>query len=261
MKAEGIGGVYITARNEWGYMQIAFFNHRFPIRTVEYRAADGTQWLPMERCLARWCLDGDMETFSDGGPGGVFRLTSAAGETIESTEVLGYDITEGSDFNTGVQFAEAKPAGEPCEFIPPGNVYDDEWGGIEGVRWEPNTWGDTSLSEIDENCFDGSAACLLLDNFEASGLHITYRHVFPVDTFETLSLHMRTVSGTGTVQVAPRTEDARCENSAFVDVGEAWTDVTITLAEACPGAADIHGLTISLPTGALDLVIDDILFE
>jgi hypothetical protein len=92
------------------------------------------------------------------------------------------------------------------------------------MRWQPNTWDGTTLSEINENCFDGSAARLLLDNFEARGLHIS-------------------------------------ENSTFVDVGGAWTGVTIHLAEACPGATDIHGLTISLPSGALDLVVDDILFE
>ena len=253
--------IYITARNEYGYLQLSFFNHRFPIRKVEYSALDSDVWQPMERCLARWCLDNDTATFSDDGPGGVFRLTSAAGETIESTNVLTYSVPEGADFDTGIQFEAVTPATGTCEFTPPGDVYDDEWGGIDGVTWEPNTWGETTLSEIENNCANDSGSCLLLDNFEGSGLHITYRHVFPVDTFETLSLAMRTVSGAGVVQVAPRTEDARCSVSTFADVAETWSSVTIDLAESCPDTDDIHGLTISLPSGALDVVVDEIFFE
>ena len=252
--------VYITARNRWGYLQLAFFNHRVPIRTVEYRAADGDEWLPMERCLARWCLDGDMETFADDGPGGIFRFISADGETVEAAQVLTYAVSEGSNFDLGVQFSKRDPIIDTCEFIPPGDVYDDEWGGIDGVRWEPNTWGDTVLSEIDKNCADGSASCLLLDNFEAGGLHITYRHIFPISNFTTLSLKARTASGSGTVEAVPRTEDERCSVGTTFSVDENWTTIDIDVAEACPEVEMIHGLTVSRSDSAMDLVIDDIQF-
>lgn len=253
--------VYVTARNQWGYMQIAFFNHRHPIRLVEYRASDGDAWMPMERCLARWCLDGDMETFSDDGPGGVFRLTSATGEVVEGTEVLTTSVGEGEDFDTGIQFTAVDPVPGPCTFTPPGDVYDDGWGGIDGVRWDPNTWGDTTLSETADGCAGGSGSCLLLRRFEGSGLHLTYRHVFPVETFSTLSLSLRAASGGGSVEVAPRSEDSRCAGPTTVDVTASWGFVDIDVAASCPDTEWIHGLTISHPSSAMDLVVDDVLFE
>ncbi len=252
--------VYITARNQWGYMQIAFFNHRFPIRTVEYRAADATEWLPMERCLARWCLDGDMETFSDSGPGGGFRLTSALGEVVESDQVLTYAVSEHSDFDTGIQFAETDPPVGMCIFHVPGHVYDDGYGGIDGVRWDSNTWGPTSLSESTSDCADGSASCLLLSSFGDSGMHLTYRHTFPVEEFTTLSFDVRG-SVAGTVRVAPRSEEGRCESSTYVDVTTGWTNVAIDIAESCPNTTWLHGLTFSHPTENMDLGLDNILFD
>jgi len=253
--------VYITARNQWGYMQIALFNQRRPIRLVEYRAADGETWMPMERCLARWCLEDDMETFSDDGPGGVFRLTSADGQLVTGTEVLGWDVGEGEDFDTGIQFEEGDTVTGTCEFTPPGDVYADGWGGIPGVRWDPNTWGGTSLSETTDGCAGGSASCLLLEEFEGSGLHLTYRHVFPVSTFDTLSLALRTAGGSGTVEVAPRTEESRCALPTTVDVTETWSEFEIDVAASCPDVSWIHGLTISRPSGPMDLLADDIIFE
>ena len=253
--------VYITARNEYGYMQVAFFNHRYPIRRVEYRAADGEEWLPMARCLARWCLEEDLQTFSDDGPGGVFRLTSANNEVVEGSAVLGFDVAEGADFDTGIQFAEQAPAGQVCEFTPPGDVYDEGYGGIPGVTWDSNTWGDTVLVETTEGCADGSASCLSLSSFEGSGLHLTYRHVFPSTTFATLSLQLRSNSGGGSVQVAPRTEDARCANPTLVEVSDEWTTAQIDVGSSCPDSADLHGLTVSMASGPMDLMLDEILFE
>jgi expansin (peptidoglycan-binding protein) len=252
--------IYITARNQYGYLQIAFFNHRFPIRTVEYRAADSTTWLPLERCLARWCLDGDMETFSDDGPGGVFRLTNALGEVIDSDQVLTYSVSEGSDFDTGVQFAPEDPPEGMCVFHVPGNAYDDGYGGIDGVRWESNTWGGTTLTESTSDCAGGSVSCLLLQSFGDSGIHLTYRHTFPVEEFTTLRLDVRS-SEAGTIQIAPRSEEGRCEISTYADVTTGWTNVSINIPDSCPHSTWLHGLTISHPTSNLDLGLDNILFE
>jgi len=253
---------YISDRNEWGYLKVAFFNHRFPIRSVEYRATDGDAWVAMERCLARWCVpEDDMTTFASDGPGATFRITSAAGETVEGATPLTYATAAEADFDTGVQFAPAEPEGQACEFVPPGDVYDEHWGGIDGVRWEPNPWGSASLSETGDGCADGSASCVLLTSFADSGLHITYRHVFPTTTFASLSLQLRAQSGSGQVEVAPRSEDARCDVPTVVDVSVEWTAVTIDVAASCPGVADLHGLTISRPSAAMDLLVDEIRYE
>lgn len=252
---------YIGSRNQWGYIQIAFFNHRFPIRTVEYRAADAQEWLPMERCLARWCLDGDKETFSDDGPGGIFRFTSATGEVIESQENLTYDVAEGSDFDTGIQFDAVAPPDGTCAFLPPAAVFTEEWGGITGVRWTPNAWGSTTLSEVTDNCAAGSRSCLQLANFDSSGLHITYRHIFEKNTFSTIAASLKSSSGIGTVEIAPRSEDARCSNPPTFDVTAQWTTVTVNIADSCPDVDWLHGMTISRSSDVGTLYLDNIVFE
>ena len=253
--------VYITSRNQWGYMQLAFFNHRFPIRTVEYRASDSNEWLPMNRCLARWCLDEDMVTFAANGPGGMFRFTSAPGEMVESNAVLTADIAEGSDFDLGVQFADIPAEDGVCTFLPPTAVYDDEWGGIDGVRWEPNLWGDARLSESADGCADNSSACLVLTDFDGSGLHITYRHVFPKSDFSTLTLQARSSSGTGTVEIAPRSEDARCSNPPTFTLTGEWRTYTVDIAGSCPDVDWIHGFTISRTENVGNLYLDSMVLQ
>ena len=253
---------YISDRNQWGYLKLAFFNHRFPIRTVEYQPTGESEWVAMERCLARWCVpDDDKSTFAESGPGAVFRLTSGAGEVIEGTEVLTYAAPAESVFDIGTQFAPADPQGGACVFVPPADVYDEQWGGIEGVRWEPNTWGSTNLAETGTDCADGSPSCVSLDGFQGSGLHITYRHIFPLATFSRLKLQLRAASGGGEVEVAPRTEESRCDQPTTVTVGSEWVEVDIDVAASCPGVSDIHGLTISRASDAMDLVVDEVRFE
>jgi hypothetical protein len=129
------------------------------------------------------------------------------------------------------------------------------------VRWEPNTWGDTVLSETSDGCADDSESCLLLTNFAGSGLHVTYRSPFPIDTFSQLLLEVRTQAGTGTVEVAPRSQESRCANPTTVQVAGDWTAVEIDVAQSCPDAPEIHGLTINMPSGPMDLVVDEIRYE
>lgn len=252
---------YVGDRNQYGYLKLAFFNHRLPIRKVEYQAVGSDTWLPMQRCLARWCVDGDMTTFAEGGPGALLRLTSATGQTTASGAILSYAARAGTDFDIGAQFAEQPAPTDLCSFMPPGDVYDDAWGEAGGVGWSYNTWGNTSLAEISEGCAEASQSCVRMREFAGSGVHITYRHAFPTAAFARLSLQMRTESGSGTVEVAPRTEDARCENPTTVAVDPGWTAVDIEIAASCPGANRIQGLTISRPSGAMDLVVDQIHFE
>ena len=60
------------------------------------------------------------EAFGVDGPGGVFRLTSAQGQTVEGSNVLSYDVAIGSGFDTGIQFDDLSPSeGGSCVFQPP----------------------------------------------------------------------------------------------------------------------------------------------
>jgi hypothetical protein len=252
----------VAARNEWGYVQLAFFNHRLPIRTVEFRASDGSTWTPLERCEARWCGPDTSDVFAQGGPGAVFRITSAEPTVAPvETTTFPYGVGEEGIFDTGVQLGELAVEGGPCVFVPPADVYDEGWGGIDGVRWEPNAWGSASLSEIGNDCAEASESCVLLGSFADGGLHVTYRSSFPTTTFATLSLQLRAQAGGGTVEVAPRTDESRCPNPTTVEVGGDWVTASIDVAASCPGIAEIRGLTISQASGAIDLVVDEIRFE
>ena len=213
----------------------------------------------MQRCLARWCVEDDNATFSEDGPGAVFRITSALGEAVEGAAMLTYDVETGASFDTGVQFAPAQAQGPACTFVPPAAVYDEGWGGIDGVRWQPNPWGGTELTEIGDGCVQGSS-CLLLSSLQGGGLHVTYRHVFPTETFTRLSLQVRAHSGAGTVEVAPRSEDVRCANPTTVAVDDAWTLVDIDVPQSCPDTDMIQGLTISRASAPMDLVVDEVFF-
>ncbi len=252
----------VSDRNQWGYLKIAFFNHRFPIRTVEYRDVGGEEWVPLERCLARWCTAETTTTFAEGGPGAVFRLTSASGETVTGTEALTYAMADESVLDTGAQFAEVALAGAACEFVPPGDVYDEGWGGIDGVRWEANAWGNASLSEITEDCANASASCFLISNLQGGdGVNVTYRNSFPTTTFSRLSLQLRARTGSGEVQVVPRSEAARCSAPTVVQVDTEWALIEIDVATSCPEYTELEGLAIRSPADTLDLVVDEIRYE
>ncbi|MDX9721236.1 MAG: hypothetical protein RBU37_10865 [Myxococcota bacterium] len=251
----------ISDRNQWGYLKLAFFNHRFPIRQVEYQPVGSTQWQPMERCLARWCEAEDMQTFAANGPGARFRFSSAAGEVVEGSAILGSELGDEAIFDTGIQFGAVEPPSGVCLFSPP-PPYDEEWGGIEGVRWTSSSWGSFSLSEPTEDCYEDSASCLLLDDFSPdSGLHITYRSPFPVDLYQRLTLQARLASGTATVRIAPRTEDGRCAGARDVELSEDWTLVEFELSTTCAGATVLTGLTLSHPSSTIALYLDELFFE
>lgn len=251
----------INDRNEWGYVRLAFINHRFPIRTAEYRAADGSQWLPVQRSGGAWHVLEDNTTFADGGPGGIFRFTSPAGEAIEGSAVLRSEVPTAALFDTGTQFAEEATLGGSCEFTPPGGVYDERWGGIDQVRWQCNPWGDADCSEVHEGCADDSPSCVMVRNLEQwGGLHIYYRQSFPASTFSRLSLQLRALTGGGQVVVTPSLDGTRCDEESYSVNGD-WISVEIDVAASCGSLSELNALTISNQSETMDLLIDEIRYE
>ena len=250
----------INNRNEWGYVRVAFINHRVPIRTAEYRSADGDEWSPVERSGGAWHILEGADVFADGAPGGVFRFTSPTGETVEGTEVLTEDIGIDAVFDTGAQFAPVQAEGPACVFTPPGDVYDEEWGGIDQVRWQPNPWGGASVSEVGEDCADGPSCVLFSDLEQWAGFHIYYRQSFPVSTFSTLTLQLRTQSGSADLVVAPSHDGERCEETS-VTATEEWATVTIDVAQSCTDLDELNALTVSNNSATVNLLVDEIFYE
>ena len=253
--------IQVNDRNEWGYLRLQFVNHRIPIRSADYRAADGAEWRPVQRSGGAWHVLDDNTTFAADGPGGVFRLTSAQGEVLETPNVLAYSVADGSTFDLGAQLSDLQPPdGGACVFEPPATVYGDGYGGIDQVRWQMNPWGEASASETIEGCWGGSGSCVRLDRLaQWSGFHIYYRQAFPTATFATLSLRLRVASGTATLNVAPSLEGERCAGTT-VSAGTEWSEATIDLATVCGALATINAVTADNPGPTTTLFLDDVRF-
>ena len=251
--------ILINDRNEWGYLRLAFVNHRIPIRTAEYRASGGNDWLPVQRSGGAWHVLDDNETFAAGGPGGVFRLHSAQGEVLETPNVLGYEVATGSTFDLGAQLTDQQPpTGDACVFEPPAMVYGDGYGGIPEVRWAINPWGSASASETSDGAFAGT--CIRVDSLSQwDGLHLYYRQPFPTATFATLSLRVRALSGSGEIRVAPSLDGTRCTETTITADTE-WSEATIDLAAVCAGQETINAVTVDNPSESKVLLIDDVRF-
>ena len=52
-----------------------------------------------------------------------------------------------------------------------------------------------------------------------------------------------------------------CPNPTTVDLGPDWRLVDIDVAASSPGIPDIHGLTSSLSSAPVDLLVDEIRFQ
>jgi hypothetical protein len=248
-------------RNQWGYLRMAFVNHRIPIRTAEYRAANGTEWLPVQRSGGAWHVPDDNNTFANGSAGGVFRFTSPTGETVAGTAVLTQNIAVGALFDTGVNFVPVTPSGTSCVFMPPGDVYDEGWGGIDQVRWQPNPWGDASASETGVGCAEGSASCVLISNLDQwDGFHFYYRQAFPTTTFSTLVASFRALSGSGELSVAPSNDGEECA-ATLVQVGSEWVTVRIDVGTSCTNLTALNAVTVSNHGQTMNLLVDEVRYQ
>lgn len=248
--------------NEWGYHKLTFFNHRIPVRFADVRAFPDGEWIPLERSGGGWVVhDGPIP--SDG-QGVVYRLESAQGQVVESADTLGFaTVQPGGErlfHDIGVQFDDLEPPAGVCEYSPPGNVYDDGWGGIPGLRWMPNPWGETEVTETTEGCHDGSESCLRVDNMVmGSGMHLYIWQAFPVDAFDTLTVWGRTLEGSMDFIVSPSNDGTRCgEHEATVTTE--WTEITINIADICTTEPILSSVTFAHGQ-ANTLLLDDIEFH
>lgn len=252
----------INDRNEWGYLRFAFVNHRVPIRSAEYRATGSTTWHAVLRSGGAWHVLDDNVTFASGRPGGLFRITSAQGEVLETPNVLTYGASSGSVFDLGAQLRDIAPAtGPSCLFEPPAVVYGDGYGGIDQVRWMMNPWNGASAQEVTQGCYGGGGSCIRVDGLGSGrGFHIYYRQSFPASTFARLSLRLRAVAGGGSLVVAPSNEGTRCAETSVTASGAEWSQVTIALASACASQAAIDSITVDARS-TMSLLLDDVRFE
>jgi len=248
----------ILDRNQWGYLRFAVVNHRIPVRQVEYRAAGDTAYQPAARSGGAWAIADGGTTFASGGPGGVFRITSAQGEVLEMPNVLGYGVASGSTFDLGGQFTDqSPPVGPACTFEPPADVYLDGFGGIPDVRWTMDPWSAAvGASEVTEGCLSDS--CLQVTGMSPwNGFDIYYVQPFSPSTFTTLSLKVKALSGGGAVDVWV----GSCTHTTAPVTGS-WSSVIVDLAGTCAGVSSIQAVQVQATGGSgMTLLLDDVLFQ
>lgn len=263
------GSIHVLVNDEnFAYLRLAFLNHRVPVRLVEFRSAGGPTpgaWRALNRSGGAWEATGDAPLAGEG-TGVQFRLTSAQGQVVESTVVVPTHPERRSTFDLGVQFEDQQPpTGGACMFqTSAGVVYDDAWGGIEGLQWTMNPWGAAEqgfFGEVSEGCLGDTGQCLRVDDFgQYSGLHLYYRQAFPTASFSRVRLSLRTASGEGRISVSPSNEGTRCEPTV-VNVTPTYAETVIELGGVCAGVDMLTGLTLDNPGEGVTLLLDEIRFE
>jgi hypothetical protein len=263
------GDIHVLANDEnVRYLRVAFLNHRVPVRSVEFRGAGPgvtgpNEWTPLLRSGGAWEVVGGDTTTDRGGTGVQFRLTSAQGQTVESDVVVPSHPERGSTFSLGVQFEDrVGSSGGSCDFVPPGDVFVEGWGGIDEVRWSINPWGEAErgfFGETRDGCFEGS--CLEVAQLaQWTGFHLYYRQLFPRDVFSRARMRLRTRSGTTELVVSGSSDGERCRETR-VTVGEEWTEVTLDLVSSCSSLSTLNGLTIDNGGNRVSLLLDDVRLE
>lgn len=264
------GDIHLLVNDhEFAYLRVALMNHRVPLRGVEMRATGAgvtgdNPWTALTRSGGAWEAHGSMP-HDRGGDGVQFRLTSAQGQVVESSVVVPTRPERGSTFDLGVQVDDSMPPeGAACVFETPGDVFVDEFGGIDQVRWQLDPWGPAEgafFGADDQGCDAGSAGCIRVERFHSgSGMHIYYRQRFPTYTFSSVSLRVRTDGPTSRVQVGPSYEGTRCELS-FFDIGPEWSTITLDVTERCGALEWLNSLSVDLAGADITLFLDNVRFE
>ncbi|MBN2526469.1 MAG: hypothetical protein JXR76_08745 [Deltaproteobacteria bacterium] len=254
------GSIYVQVNdaNEWGYLRFAPMNHRVPVRRVDVAASPDGPWVAVERSGGAMHVKNGPTP--DEGDGIYFRLTSTLAEQVVSTRPVPYLSAKGSAHELGIQFTQIYEPAE-CAYQPPGDVYIDRFGGIEGVVWQPNPWGDNSeVKETGSGCRNGSASCLQVQLDTWGGAHFYYRQAFPASAFTTASLWVNAAADMQ-LTVAPSNDGERCTEQRVALTGGQWTEVTFELATACTGFAQLNGITIAGSNTPTSMTLDDIRFE
>lgn len=260
---EGNIHIFVNDHN-YAYYRASFVNLRVPLRSVEWQAVGAgvtgaNPWTPLARSSGAWHAE-EMDPLDRGGDGIVFRLTSAQGQTVTSAAVIPTHPDRQTAFDLGVQFDDMMPTtGGACEFVPPGDVYLDQWGGIDQVTWDINPWGEAEsgfFGPVSEGCAEGTS-CVRLDNFgQYSGFFFHYRQRFPADIFSRMTMQVR-ANVAGEILVGISDEGERCAEYSFA-IGPEYREIEIDVAGDCAGRELINQIVVSNPGPTMQITLDEV---
>jgi len=250
----------MLGRNDF-YIRLTFVNHRFTIRSAEYRI-DGTDvWLPLNRDGGAWAVGDANDAIGPDAPGVTFRLTSPAGDVLIGPNVLPASVGEGDTFDLGAQFPERTQEGGSCTYVPDGTVYDDGFGGSEPVLWEMTSYNGATVEETTQDCAEGSS-CIRVSNYaQWSGAVFRINDALPANLFSKFAIQLRASNGSGTVEIEVSQEGGEACESQEIAVGDAWTTVSLDLDSLCPGVPEFSRIALINRTEPFDLLVDDVSFQ
>lgn len=260
------GNVHVLVNDQnFSYMRLAFANHRVPIRGGSVQPVDASgaplgSPVELTRSGGAWEAIDDMP-LDRGGEGVVFTLVAATGQTVTSDIVVPTRPDPGSVFDLGVQL-DGEAEGGMCELVPDGTVYDDAWGGIDGVEWAINPWGQAEegfFGEVTDGCFMDSASCVRVETLApGTGFHVFNRMYYPISTYRTLTMQLSASAAT-TLNIMPSDDGMRCEMTPVM-VGPGFSEVTIDVPAVCTGFEFHNGFTVENIGDLVALTLDDIRF-
>lgn len=261
------GNIFAIVRdaNPW-YMRLTLASIRVAIRMVEYRGAGAgvsatNPWTPMERSGGAWAASGDGSELARGGTGIVLRLTTAQGQTVESSEIIASGSAALTAVDLGVQVDDLDPpSGPACTWRPP-DVYVDELGGIDNARWQQGGWGGGTVDLArSTGCHAGT--CIGVTGLDGwGGIQFHYNQAFPHSGLTYLSLQASAPSPVPLELKLMDGEGGECAPVSFT-AQSAFARVEVDLATACASVSAVRFVQLQLMQAEPgDFVLDDIVFE
>ena len=250
----------INARNDF-FLRLAFANHRFTIRTAEYRIDGSDDWMPMTRDGGAFTINDANDAIGPDAPGVAFRLTSPQGDVLTGTNILPAALGEGDTFDLGAQFDERDVEGGSCVYIPDGTVYSDEFGGTDPVLWELNTYNGAQAGESSDDCAEGTS-CIRVTNYaQWSGAVFRINDALPVGPYQELTMMLKAANGSGTVEVQVGQEGGTTCEPLEVEVGSDWVSVALDLTQGCDEVVEWGRIALINETEPFDLIVDEVVFR
>lgn len=246
------------------FLRLAISNVTVGIRRVELRGAGAgvsadNPWFDMTRDGGAYALSGTGMPLARGGTGVQLRLTTAQGQTVESSVVIPTAGPFPRGVDLGVQVDDrAPPSGPACAWHVP-DPYIDGLGGIENVRWAFTSWSERSIDEASTTgCVSGS--CLATDFDAWGGLTLYYPEDFAQTGLTRLTLRARS-DDAAPIEVKLAGPAGDC-SAVMATLGASFSTIDVDLAAACPSVPRLLSIQVQLMRStAGTFTLDDVRFE
>lgn len=242
------------------FIRFALASPRVPIRQVDVRGGGAgvsatNPWTAMNRDGGAWAAVGDL---TRGGTGVQVRITSALGQTLESSVVLALAGPFPRGIDLGVQLDATPAAGPSCPWRVP-DPYRDGFGGIDQVRWRYSSWMTVSLDAASASgCRSGTCFATTLGAW--GGFTWEYPEDFARAGLSRLVLYARSADA-APIEVKLSGPDGDCAG-VTATLGGQYQMVSVDLDAACPGHTRLQRFQVQVMRAAGGSVaLDDVTFE